>query len=299
MTSIVLELQQDALNKNVPLADLLRKALVVARKLKVTEFETWLDSELNGYQDTQKMPAYRQIKGSVKIINPFMGIQPLFFADATVADQLSSRPTGMTVAALEALIGRNESGGMLSMQFPSALETALMKEIDCDLQPIWVLDYSQIVSVLDTIRNIVLKWALQLEEEGILGEGLSFATKEKEAATSPSVTHINNYFQNVSNSQIQQDTANSSQDMTIQGLNTGQINSFINAVCEILPQLSLTNTSQEELKAEVNTIKAQVGSPKPKDGIIKQSLSSIKSILEKASGTAVAQLLIELGKILI
>lgn len=298
MSSIVLELQQDALNKNVPLADLLRKALVVARKLKVTAFEKWIDLELSGYENSKDLPAYRQLKGSVKIINPFMGLQPVFFGDTKVGEQLSSRPIGMSVAAMDALISKHEPGGTLTMPFNPGIEKALMKGMDCDMQPILVLDHSQIVSVLDCIRNVVLKWALQLEEEGIVGEGLSFGTREKEAATSPSVTNINNYFQNISNSQIQQDSSNSVQSLTLGESGNTQLLALISAISEVLPSLLIEDSSKDELKAEVATIKAQVESPKPKDGIIKQSLGSIKSILENAGGSAAGQLLIELGKIL-
>ena len=40
MTGIVLELQREALDKTVQISDLLRKAMLVARKLKVTEIES-------------------------------------------------------------------------------------------------------------------------------------------------------------------------------------------------------------------------------------------------------------------
>lgn len=297
MNSIVLELQQDALNKNVHLADLLRKALVVARKLKVTAFERWLDLELSGYENSKDLPAYRQLKGSVRIVNPFMGLQPVFFGDTKVGEQLSSRPIGMSVAAMEALLSKHEPGGTLTMPFNPGIEKALMKGMDCDMQPLLVLDHSQIVSVLDCIRNVVLKWALQLEEEGIIGEGLTFGTKEKTAATSPSITNINNYFQNISNSQIQQDSSNSSQNLNLNKSSSEQLLSLISAISEIMPSFAIENSLKEELRAEVATIKAQIDSPKPKDGIVKQSLGSIKSILEKAGGSAAGQLLIELGKI--
>jgi hypothetical protein len=173
-----------------------------------------------------------------------------------------------------------------------------MKGMNCDLQPTLIIDHSQLVSVLDCVRNIVLKWALQLEEEGVVGEGLSFGSKEKEAATSQSVTNINNYFQNISNSQIQQDTTNASQSLSLNQLDVKQIASLLSVFVELLPSLQMSPESESELKAEIATVKAQVESPKPKENILKQSLGSIKSILEKAGGSAAGQALIELGKVL-
>jgi len=41
---------------------------------------------------------------------------------------------------------------------------------------------AQIAAVFDAVRNRILDWTLKLEAEGILGEGMTFTQKEKEAA---------------------------------------------------------------------------------------------------------------------
>ena len=70
MTPIVLQLQQESLDRSVSVTDLLRKSLVIARKLKLCEFESWINSELRGYGPQEKIPDYRRVKGSVKFWNP-------------------------------------------------------------------------------------------------------------------------------------------------------------------------------------------------------------------------------------
>lgn len=52
MASVVIELQREALDRSIPASDLLRKALVVARKLSLPEFQSWIDRELNGASGT-------------------------------------------------------------------------------------------------------------------------------------------------------------------------------------------------------------------------------------------------------
>jgi hypothetical protein len=47
MSSVIVELQCEALDRNVHVSDLLRKALVVARNLALTEFQRWIELELN------------------------------------------------------------------------------------------------------------------------------------------------------------------------------------------------------------------------------------------------------------
>jgi len=42
MSSLVIELQADAINSSVSILNLLRKALVVAKKLGIKDFEDWI-----------------------------------------------------------------------------------------------------------------------------------------------------------------------------------------------------------------------------------------------------------------
>jgi len=51
----------------------------------------------------------------------------------------------------------------------------------------WVVPFrmfsnNQVTSIFDAVRNRILDWTLKLEAEGILGEGMTFTPKEKEAA---------------------------------------------------------------------------------------------------------------------
>jgi hypothetical protein len=46
---LIQELQFAALDRTIPTDDLLRMALVAAKKLRVREFEEWLSCELEGY----------------------------------------------------------------------------------------------------------------------------------------------------------------------------------------------------------------------------------------------------------
>ncbi|MEG4533665.1 AbiTii domain-containing protein [Microcoleus sp. D2_18a_D3] len=71
MGSLVLELQRDALNPEISVLVLLRKALVVARKLNIQEFQQWVEKELNGYPGRSYLPQYRFMFGDLKARNPY------------------------------------------------------------------------------------------------------------------------------------------------------------------------------------------------------------------------------------
>ena len=53
MTSLVLELQRAAMAPEEKVADIVRKASVVATKLQLSGFREWCESELNGYDKSQ------------------------------------------------------------------------------------------------------------------------------------------------------------------------------------------------------------------------------------------------------
>lgn len=71
VNSLVLELQSAAWNSEEKVTNLLRKALVVAKKLGVTEFASWIDSEMYGYKETKVIPDYRKVTGVIRAFNPY------------------------------------------------------------------------------------------------------------------------------------------------------------------------------------------------------------------------------------
>ncbi len=67
MSSIVLELQKDLLDKDCDILQALRKAHVIAVRLHSNEFDTWIQNELNGYKSKdENFPDYRRMKGVMK-----------------------------------------------------------------------------------------------------------------------------------------------------------------------------------------------------------------------------------------
>src|SRR5258707_5974276 len=58
--SLFEEIQQDLLSPT-PLSDVLRKAKVLAYRLKNEDFKNWVEHELNGYTGVESLPSYREI----------------------------------------------------------------------------------------------------------------------------------------------------------------------------------------------------------------------------------------------
>lgn len=61
----------------------LREAHLIASKLRLTEFDTWIQLELKGYVSYQEedVPDYRNVKGRLKAFNPYKGWIPVQYSN--------------------------------------------------------------------------------------------------------------------------------------------------------------------------------------------------------------------------
>lgn len=285
MSGLILELQANALDVNVRVSDLLRKALVVSKKLGIAEIERWISMELNGYDVVSEIPTYRKVRGAIKVLNPYHGWQPLNFEDPDMGEKLSNREIGQAVGELDSLLENRGKGG-LQVQFSQKAINSLMNSMEVPLHPTLHVPHTEIVGILDAVRNIVLNWSLELEQKGVIGEGMTFSREERSAA-GQTTYQITNNIGSMHNSQLQQHSSSSSQSISV----ATDIQALLALITELrgaLSNLALIPTEYEEFTAELSTLESQAGSPKPKRVVISESLKSARTILEGAAGNILA-----------
>lgn len=182
--SVVIELQDLASNGNNEIGDLLRKALMVATKLGLTEFRQWVLAELNGYTDefSISLPKYRIVRGELKAHNPMRGLIPLQ-VDPEFHEMLTQVYVTESVSSLAELLS-NCGSGTLVYYFGREQEQRLMdaQEYGFQFRPTRTIGANRIAAILGAVRTTILEWSLALEADGILGEGLLFSISEKQAA---------------------------------------------------------------------------------------------------------------------
>lgn len=212
MGKIVLDLQLEALSKDSDVLNLLRKAYVVARKLKLDEFEEWVNSELNGYKDGNKIPEYRKVKGEVKGWNPYHGWIPMIMQDTEIENMISEHLVSDSIPNLKNVYD-SANGSNATLQFNAGMNNLLSKLSGFNTKYALMISANQIYNIMERVRNIVLDWSITLEENDILGEGLQFTKREKDIAVSSSTinNYTNNFYGDVRETQIQQDTSESTQ----------------------------------------------------------------------------------------
>jgi hypothetical protein len=293
MAPLVLQLQQDALDRNISVTDLLRKALVVATKLQLPDFEAWIRRELDGYPMDAEVPPYRKIQGQLRGWNPYRGWLPVYFSDASTVERLSSRPTVQSIAEIEDL--RAGGSDELTMPFDPATEQRLQRATGEKTSFTVFVPGSALSGIVAAVRNAVLNWTLELEQKGVLGEGLSFTPEERRAAAqAPTPTAI--FYGPVGSAQIQQSSPRAIQ-ISGSPLDFEQLKRFLDGLKAKLADLP--PSGQATVSADVATIEAQLSAPVPKPSIIRECLGSIVRVLEQAAGNLVAQALLgQLGPLL-
>jgi len=204
MSSIILELQNESLDNNISVTQLLRKALVVAQKLNVKEFIEWISYELNGYDDLDKLPKYRKVGGQVMVHNPYHGWQPVIFSTKKESELMSSKNVFSPISEIENFSKSSSDDSVISYSLPDGMTKRIM-QTTLGMVPYFIINESQFKSLIDSVKNIVLNWSLKLEDNGIVGENLTFTENDKQRVSSTvyNIQNFTGFIGNVSESNVQ------------------------------------------------------------------------------------------------
>lgn len=262
MKGIVFELQNAALDEEVGLESLLRKAYLIAKKLKLSRFEEWLKHEQNGYEEYE-IPEYRRVSGQVKGLNNRGRWIPVMFHSVAAEERFATTKLPSSIAQLMDLYKRNEEF-TVGLAFSVEENQLLVKSCGHDTKYVLEVGKDQIYAILGTVRNVILEWSLDLEQKGIIGEKLSFTEKEKITAIQDcaNINYYNYIMGNSSDLQIQQgcqetmketvniginEEGNSIMDVregTVWNVNNGQVNVASGNATIYVTQNNGVNTSE-------------------------------------------------------
>lgn len=171
--NLIQGLQNDIIDSKVSLSSVLRKAKVLASILKSNELKKWVDSELNGYQgEKEEVPDYRIM--SVSNLGYFAGplgsaIKNCPIATLNLPDQIQKFAEKHImiegVRALESLVESESS--TFQVHWPTNWLAIVGEKIYRGYNCIdaWkVISKGQVEQILDTVRNKLLNFVLELQE---------------------------------------------------------------------------------------------------------------------------------------
>jgi hypothetical protein len=204
----IIHLAEDDQN---PLPNLLRKCLRLASELKIERLKMWANEELNGYEGCkyEEIPKYRNVQAHAygSFAGPFNSWSNKHIIIPAVMEKNHQHYAEkveiiQSVSALNDLVQADTAKGVLAAHW----QPNMLAYYSTKLWPGWVchdawqeIPKSTLVEVLDSIRNITLRMALEIKEE----LGTSYADlnrikpEQAERAKTVVINNLNNLGGNV------------------------------------------------------------------------------------------------------
>lgn len=281
---IVLQLQADCLDASVPISTLLRKAKLIASKLALEDTCEWLDSELNGYSCAlADLPAYRKGAGQPKFFNPVHGWLDIVLTDSEAREMVSTAFLPQAIAEIEHIV--SQDGGFAVFGFTAPINDFLHNQLGIRYNCGLYVSKAVLVGALEGVKNAVLQWAMQLEAQGVLGEGLRFSSAEREKAHT--VTNI--YGGNIG---VFGNVAGNVKNAHFISSNGVDVDSLRDFVSQAMPALAgLDPKTRAEVQPLLEDLRREAAGA-PEVSKVQNIVKSLRTILEGAGGNIVASALL-------
>lgn len=172
--SLLRDIQDAAINSDIDISTVLRKCKVLAVRLGNDNFKKWVDQELNGYNKIDDLPNYRiltvQSKGH---FSGYFGSAlknadiPSFCIPKEFRERYSKAYGTQPISAYESLLKLSKGENFRDPWSPDfvALHCDNIYE-DMTCMTAWkVIPNGSIVALVDSVRNRVLDFVLEIESE--------------------------------------------------------------------------------------------------------------------------------------
>ena len=195
--ALLLEIQNEAVDGKADLATLLRKCRVLAARLRNDEFRNWVQHELDGYPPEAELPEYRKM--SAQSFGHFSGAFgsglknapiPIMCIPEEYREFVTNVEFRNGIGSLQDLISHSD-GNALHVNWPADLVAIVASRIyeNMNLGQAWkAIPSTAIVGILDTVRNRILNFVLEIESAA--------PDTDEETTSSPDLTpeQVGNVF---------------------------------------------------------------------------------------------------------
>ena len=170
------QIQMEAVDGDYDLASLLRKCRIVAQRLNNTDLKSWVVNELEGYRADDELPDYRVLSQALLLGDYFgaFGAQlrniqiPCSAVMEKFREDIISLKITQGVREIQEQIA-NSDKGFLKIAVPPEAHAAIRNEqIREDMvlgSVVKIVNTSFLQGILDTVRNRILNFTLELESE--------------------------------------------------------------------------------------------------------------------------------------
>lgn len=171
--SLLREIQADAIDSGVSIADLLRKCMLLAARLGNEDFKTWVNQELNGYSAKEALPKYRiidtisfgQFTDGFRCY-PKLSI-PFSYIPEEYHEIIGTHYFTDPISSLDHLIENSDEKSIV-IYWPADLIALLGNKIYSGMYCLGAwnpISASTLAAILDTVRTRILEFAIEIERE--------------------------------------------------------------------------------------------------------------------------------------
>jgi len=176
--SLLRDIRADAINANVDISVVLRKCKVLAARLGNEEFKQWVEYELNGYTAKEDVPDYRILR--VDSYGHFAGIAGSGMNNAPIPpsvikglskewkDFITTHYFMDSISYYTSLMKGQSGDEPLKVPWPADLIAYVGNNVYQYMNCVsaWkLISSASIASIIDTVRNKVLSFVLEIEAE--------------------------------------------------------------------------------------------------------------------------------------
>ncbi|QEL21726.1 hypothetical protein FQV39_03390 [Bosea sp. F3-2] len=279
MSSLVEEIQREAIDDSVPVSVLLRKVKLAAFKLGLDSVENWVTAELDGYEDDP--PDYRIMRGTVKYNNGYASWQTLL----SDTSKFSMKATGQSVPQIEAMLQGDKNAEFL-IQYSDKI-CRMLDEACGGMRAVYglMIDRSQLMSVLAAVRGQILDWAINLERAGIKGEGMTFSKQEKQTAEQGSTSiHIGT----IGSMNGNLGAGNSIDSLAVGDNSVDSARSVVSQLRANADALASASSDSAHFLDRLERLERHLAEPKADPSFVKAALNDLRAALSGAAGNLIA-----------
>ena len=184
------DIRNDLVSESASLPNTLRKAKILASQIGLPKFKEWLDSELGGYADEDRIPNYRKFQaGNLgKFSGPFgSGIKNMPIPTSHLPDPVREYAENLIlsdgVGALEGILSQGSSEG-LGQKWPQEFVLLARDSLQMNGGMMVLVDAHKpvplyiITGILDKVKTKLLDFILAMQESDITLENLNKDAEE-------------------------------------------------------------------------------------------------------------------------
>ena len=299
------DIERGALDSSTPLADTLRKCVMLGGRAGSVELRAWASLELNGYGGDDELPDWRIVAASIEIdfvnmsaIVRGRAVSPMElpeFARDLIKEEYAFR---MGVGALEALLDSAEPSVRLGIPMGQDLVTYWNHQVGSPYQQIqriyWDISKVAVRAVIDRVRTTLAELVAEIRA----GMPSDADVPSPELATQAVQIAVHgrghrivvNNAQATDNGVVNNAQASEGGIVTQAGMfNSGlNVREFVDAARLLAKELNLGAAQEADLLADVGSMERELDRPEPRQGVIRAFGRSVRAVLEQAVGGIVA-----------